>query len=194
MDSLPQFAHSLGLKLKAERLARKLTLEQLADHAEVSKRLLISLEKGEANPSIAVLLKLAQAFDLTLPELFGTNSDLTIRKTGQGQGTTLWKGAKGGTGILVSSTKNPGLVELWQWTLQPGESYSSEAHISGTRELVTVESGTLTLTCGEEGAVLQPQDAASFLGDLSHSYSNRGKTPTRFTLVVSEPIRPLGTL
>ncbi|URQ59728.1 cupin domain-containing protein [Pantoea alhagi] len=37
------------------------------------------------------------------------------------------------------------MIELWRWTLQPGEIFSSAGHPVGTSELFYVKQGALTL-------------------------------------------------
>ncbi|MGH3382731.1 MAG: hypothetical protein ACRDP6_49190 [Actinoallomurus sp.] len=53
----------------------------------------------------------------------------------------LWQGPSGGTGTLLAGSDPRPSVELWRWELRPGERRDSEAHTSGTREIITVESG-----------------------------------------------------
>jgi transcriptional regulator with XRE-family HTH domain len=65
---------SLARKLKDARDAAGLTLEELAQRAEVSKTYLWELEKdeaGEKKPSAEVLLRIANALSVTLADLLG---------------------------------------------------------------------------------------------------------------------------
>ncbi|MBD4633520.1 XRE family transcriptional regulator, partial [Xanthomonas citri pv. citri] len=65
--------------------------------------------------------------------------------TRNGQGAALWTGEAGGKGMLVAGTEPPEVVELWDWTLAPSERHDSEAHSDGTRELLHVQEGTVTV-------------------------------------------------
>lgn len=63
----------------------------------------------------------------------------------------------------------------------------SEAHAPGTRELVQVQKGTITVDAADQSVTLDTGDAVSFPGDEAHSYANtRGKS-ARFSLAVFEP-------
>ena len=65
---------SLARRLREAREAASLTLEELAEQAEVSKTYLWELEKdqaGEKKPSADVLLRIANALSVTLAELLG---------------------------------------------------------------------------------------------------------------------------
>ena len=63
----------------------------------------------------------------------------------------------------------------------------SEAHTTGTQELVQVQEGTLALEIADQSVTLDVGDAVAFPGDVEHSYSNSGAQPARFTLAVFEP-------
>jgi len=78
-------------------------------------------------------------------------------------------------------------MELWDWTMNPGDQHTSSAHVAGTRELIHVLAGTISIEVGEQSVELQVGDSLSFPGDVSHSYANRQDSPARFTLAVYEP-------
>jgi Cupin domain len=65
--------------------------------------------------------------------------------------------------VLVAGTEPPDVTELWEWTLGPGQSHSSEAHAAGTRELLFVLDGQLELRVGEDAEVFAKGDSASVL-------------------------------
>jgi len=60
----------LSNKIRDYRMEKELTQQQLADLVEVSSRTIISLEKGQYNPSVLLAYKLAQIFEVTIEELF----------------------------------------------------------------------------------------------------------------------------
>ena len=96
--------------------------------------------------------------------------------------------AIGGRAVLVAGTEPPDVTELWDWTLGPGESHSSQAHAAGTRELLLVLDGQLEVRAGQHDEVLAKGDSASFAGDLAHGYVNASSAQAaRFALAVFEP-------
>lgn len=54
---------SIGSLLKARRLSLSLTLQELADRAELSAAFLSQAERGKATPSIVSLINIAKALD-----------------------------------------------------------------------------------------------------------------------------------
>jgi transcriptional regulator with XRE-family HTH domain len=59
----------LGRNVRAARLARGLSQEQLAFEAEMTRSYLSDLERGTRNPSVRALGRLAQALGIEPPEL-----------------------------------------------------------------------------------------------------------------------------
>ena len=55
----------------------------------------------------------------------------------------------GSTAVFRIGTDPPDVVELWDWSLQPGDAFDGEAHPVGTVEVLSVLSGTLTLRVGD---------------------------------------------
>ena len=81
----------------------------------------------------------------------------------------------------------PGPLELWSWTLEPGESHISDAHHTDALELVKVRRGTLVLEVGDESAQLKAGHCAWFDASRQHAYRNATTTPVSFALVVFDP-------
>ncbi|MBS1879212.1 MAG: helix-turn-helix transcriptional regulator [Actinobacteria bacterium] len=187
VQSTVTLASAIGLRVKEGRRSRGWTLDQLAEAAGVSRRMIVNVEQGEANPSITTLLSLSDALGVGLPALVEPPEPWQVRVTRTGEGAVLWRGEHGGRAILVAGSGPPHVVELWDWTLGSGDEHASEAHSRGTTELIQVREGTLELLVAGEPIVLEPGDAASFPGDVAHSYSNPGTRQTRFSLAVLEP-------
>src|SRR5947207_2153937 len=181
-------AQTIGGRVRQGRASRSWTLDQLAERSGVSRRMLVSIEQGSANPSIATLLRISDALGIGLPALVNMDRSPGLRVTRAGAAPVLWRGKLGGQAVLVAGTEPPDVTELWDWTLGPGESHSSEAHTAGTRELLLVLDGQLELRVGQHAEVLATGDSASFAGDLAHEYVNAGSAQVaRFALTVFEP-------
>jgi len=150
--------------------------------------MLVSIEQGTANPSIATLLLISDALGIGLPALVELDDQPGLRVNRAGTAPVLWRGKLGGRAVLVAGTEPPDVTELWDWTLGPGESHSSPAHAVGTRELLLVLDGQIELTVSQHADVLATGDSASFAGDLPHGYANSSAAQAaRFALTVFEP-------
>ncbi len=186
-QSAADLASAIGARVKQERQARVWTLDQLAEAAGVSRRMLVSVEQGAVNPSVGTLLKISDALGVGLPALVEPPEPKSVKVTRHGEGATLWSGDAGGRGVLVAGTTPPDVVELWDWTLCPGEQHTSEAHAPGTKELIHVQEGSITVEVADQSVTLGVGDAVTFPGDAAHSYANPHTKPARFSLAVFEP-------
>lgn len=186
-DNAKPLACAIGERVKKERRAKSWTLDQLAAHAGVSRRMVVNVEHGAVNPSVGTLLRLSDALGVGLPALVEPPATAVTRVTRRGDGAVLWTGDHGGLGVLVAGTDPPDIVELWDWTLAPGDRHESEAHAAGTRELLQVLQGAMTVEVDGQAFALGAGDALTFWGDADHAYTNRSDATTRFTLAVYEP-------
>lgn len=180
-------ARAIGLRVRQERRTREWSLDRLAQSAGVSRRMLVNVEQGSVNPSVGTLLRLSDALGVGLPALVQPPEPRPTRITRRGEGATLWSGEQGGRGVLVASSESPDALELWDWTLAPGDRRTSEAHTPGTRELLQVQEGSLTVEVDGAVHALDAGDALAFPGDLPHAYANPHDLPARFSLTVHEP-------
>jgi transcriptional regulator with XRE-family HTH domain len=185
--STADLASAIGARVKRERQSRRWTLDQLAEAAGVSRRMVVNVEQGAANPSVGTLLRISDALGIGLPALVERPEPKPVKVTRAGEGAVLWSGTGGGRGVLVAGTEPPDVAELWDWTLEPGDHHVSEAHAMGTRKLLQVQQGTITVQVADRSTTLAAGDALAFPGDLVHSYANAHTESARFCLAVFEP-------
>ena len=186
-DDAAKLATAIGARVRQERQGRGWTLDQLAAAAAVSRRMVVSVEQGAVNPSVGTLLRLSDALGVGLPALVEPPEPKAVKVTRCGDGAQLWTGAAGGRGVLVAGTTPPDVMELWDWTLGPGDRHTSEAHARGTQELVHVLEGSITVEVDNQVTVLVSGDAIAFPGDVDHAYVNANAERARFALAVFEP-------
>ena len=186
-ESTSALALAIGVRVRQERQSRRWTLDQLAEAAGVSRRMVVNVEQGAANPSVGTLLRISDALGVGLPALVERPQAKPVKVIRHGDGAVLWNSECGGRGVLVAGTGPPDVVELWDWTLGPGDHHLSEAHTPGTKELVQVQQGTVAIEIADQSVILDAGDAVAFCGDVAHSYANPGPQPARFCLAVFEP-------
>jgi transcriptional regulator with XRE-family HTH domain len=186
-ESTEALASAIGARVRQERQSRHWTLDQLSVAAGVSRRSVVNVEQGVANPSVGTLLRISDALGVGLPALVEPPRPTQLKVTRNGEGAALWSSESGGRGVLVAGTEPPDVVELWDWTLGPGDRHTNEAHAAGTRELLQVLRGAITIEVGDRSVSLAVGDAVAFPGDVEHSYANPHSKPARFSLSVFEP-------
>lgn len=180
-------AAEIASRVRAQRAQRRWTLDELAARSTISRRLLVQIEQAEANPSLATLLKLAAGLGVTLTDLVSEPEARPVSVSSAADVTTLWSTPAGSSARLLVSH---GPLELWAWTLMPGDRRVSAPHRPGSRELLTVQAGVVALDVGDDRVDVPAGDSASFDASLSHAYGNAATGTAIFTLVVLEPAAP----
>ncbi|MPY48205.1 helix-turn-helix domain-containing protein [Streptomyces acidicola] len=171
---------ALGRRVQGLRHDRGLTLQQLANTADVSVSMLSSVERGQKAPTITVLARIAEGLRVPLPELVAQSADSrAIVRRAADQDTVH---EPGGWHRTVLSPVVPGVNFEWiRTTLPPGcDASAFPAYAPGSHEFIAVESGTLRLTLGDEALVLDAGDSAYFAADVTHGYANPGPEPCTY--------------
>ena len=166
-----------------KRRALKWSQQDLADRSEVSRRMIGMIEGGESNVSLATLGHIAAAFKLTFSEL--VNDRDADGQDRPDRGIQLWQGGRPGTKVdLLQSFPASRTVELWKWTIAPGDRYQGEPDLPGYREMVYVIRGELTLEREGGVQVLKAGDSLAFPSDRPYAFANTGKGSLSFMLNV----------
>lgn len=173
-------------KFKELRKARGLSLDELSRSSGISKGMLVEIEKGAANPSIAILCKAAAAFGVSVADMVNVSNTSPVKLIESHEIPTLWRGPLGGSATLLAGKAGPDVMELWRWKMQPGETFVSHGHSPGTTELLHVEEGDLLLTVGEHAYQIASGCSAIAKTGESHSYANTSSAEVVFTMSVVE--------
>lgn len=70
----------LGRRIRSLRTAKGWTQQQLGEQADINYKFLGEIERGLQNPSFGVLVKIAGALAVDLPELFRLEQEIPDRK------------------------------------------------------------------------------------------------------------------
>lgn len=173
--------------VRALRLTRGWSLDELSARSRVSKGMVVQIEGARTNPSIGTLCRLANAFGVTVTRLLEPAAERIVRITDAGAAPSLWQGGYGGFSRLLGGVTDPALVELREWQLAPRDAHSSPEHAPGTRELLHVLEGTVTVTVEGDDHAVQTGQTMEFRADRAHAYRNEGATTTRLLMVVVIP-------
>lgn len=67
---MQEAVRAIGSQIRRLRLARNWSQEQLAEQADLAFTYIGNIERGEANPTISVLLRIAEALEVSIGQLF----------------------------------------------------------------------------------------------------------------------------
>jgi transcriptional regulator with XRE-family HTH domain len=174
----------LALNIRQLRQSRGLSQEQLARLSGVPRPTWSNLESGAANPTVAVLAKVAAALQVPVEELISPPKALAKLYPAD----SLPRKRRGGVSIRKLLPDQLQGLELDRMELPPGSQMIGVPHRLGTREYLACESGRVTLVVSGEKYELSPGDVVVFRGDQKHSYSNRGaETAVAYSAVALGP-------
>ena len=176
----------LGPLLHKHRKARRLTLDQLARKSGVSKSMLSQIERGEANPTFAILWNITRALGVDFADLVDLRSTSANRIEVLEPHFTPEIRTRDGLCVLriLNPVHSAGATEWYDLTIQPSGALSSEPHSAGTREHLSVLEGELVVESEGNETILQPGMTARYAADVPHRIANRGKGAARALLVV----------
>jgi transcriptional regulator with XRE-family HTH domain len=172
-DSINQH---LGRRVKDLRTTRNWSLETLANASGVSRSMLSEIEREQANPTLAVTLRIARAFGMSLGELLeipaASSSVTVVRADDRAYHYRSDKFVRIRTLSPLNLEKD---VELYEVQLEPSGALKSASHFEGTREFLTVQKGQVSVQSGDDSELLNAGDSATYRADLPHAIINRGK-------------------
>lgn len=186
MDETDSTNQILQDRVSLLRKKNKLTLDQLAAQSGVSRSMLSQIERGQANPTLAVTFRIAQAFGISIGELVeqaGNSANIDIVHANDPNNFFRTdKECKIRTLSPLHIEKN---VEFYELKIAPSASLKSAAHFEGARELLTVTKGNAKVYSGTTQCSLGVGDSAHYRADLEHSIENIGQNELVCFLVVS---------
>jgi transcriptional regulator with XRE-family HTH domain len=179
------FLSQVGARIRALRTGRSLTVQQLADRAQISRRLLTQIELGQANPSLVTVTRIARQLGTEFTSLLdATTADSPIEVHQAGKHVLVWSSGAGSTAHLLEAAESRS-ADLWLWRLVPGDTYRGQADPARSQELFYVLAGALTLTADGQRAVVPAGASSRLRSDRLYSYSNDGDVPAEFVRTVA---------
>jgi transcriptional regulator with XRE-family HTH domain len=172
----------VGENLRRVRLAQNLSLGQLAAQSGVSKVMLSQIEKGVSNPSVNTVWKIADALQVPYTALLERNVDGGTVISAKDVPAQALDAAQGFLRCYYHHTRERNF-ELFEMTILPGGTQTSQGHGERTEEYTLVVAGTLTVTLDDGEHVLQAGDAIRFHSNKQHSYRNSGSGELRLVIL-----------
>ena len=177
----------LSANVRQLRDARGLTQQQMAKISGLPRATWANLESGSANPTLAVLQRVAAALQVSIEELVAPPR-ASGRLYRRGTLPARMRGEVGVRQLLPDPV--PG-AEISRMEFAPLARLSGIPHTPGTREYLTCESGEIVLVAGGEEWRLGAGDVVSFRGDQRHSYANPNRSiAIGYSVVLLAPMAP----
>ncbi len=177
----------IARKIKAYRLANRMTLKQLANEAGCTDAYLSQLERGLANPSITILKKVASALRMKVVDFFVepeiAENDVVMRE--RERVNINFKEGEAKIQMLVRNIRDKRMQPFYT-TIEPGGgSKGSYSHIG--EEFGIVLQGQLEINLNGAPYRLRKNESFYFSSQTPHSWGNPCKKRTVVIWVVSPP-------
>ena len=176
----------VGTRIRSVRGQRKLTQQQLADLAGIPRATLATVERDDANPSLSVVFKIAEALGMAVDDLVESTRRRVLRiPSGE-----MRRVASGDGAYRAVTVSPPGRFHITQllFTLDPGGQYVGKPHPPGSEEYLHVLAGEIDLEIGGEATRLKGGDSACFHGNVRHVYRNPGVEESRGVVTILEGV------
>lgn len=180
----------LAARLSSYRKLHGLSLEQAATRAGITKSYLSKLERGLSSPTIATLLRLAQAL--------GTSAEQLIAEAGQGDEIVLVKA--GERMPFTRSDEREGYVyeaiavnrsrkAMAPFIMTPPSSVSERPDLASHagEELIFLVSGVMEVIFEDRVIHMEEGDSLYFNASIPHRSRSLGSAPAKALVVVSVP-------
>ena len=178
-----ELTRAVGENIKRIRKTKKLSMERLAAEAGVSRSMLGQIERGEANPSVGIVGKLATALKVPAEVLlenddfvsFAEYRNVDTKPERMDGGKAVWRC----NFPYDESTR----IESYFLDLYISAHYRPELSVPGCLCYATVISGTVSLTAEGQTLQLNERDAMRFAADQPYGFENMTNATARLVLV-----------
>ncbi len=176
----------LGRRVKLERLAKGMTLKQVADGSSMSPTHISEIERGRTSPTVGALLRIAHA--LGRPATYFVEEEqlpsVSVVRKHERPRHVIRDGDKTVAEVDFLTTGIPAgrlrVVELQDFESGPLQTRPHEGE-----EILIVESGELKVTVGGDEYQLGPGDCIQFRASVPHRIEKAGSGDPRVLWVTT---------
>ncbi len=160
-----------------------LTLDRAAALTGVSRSMLAQIEKGEVNPTISVLWRMANGYKISFTSLVENRSDAaSVLRLSDSEPLVEDDGRYLNYPIFPFDESR--LFETYRIVIKAGGALSAQAHLKGAEEYITVFSGRVEIRAGEDSFLLSKGDSIRFAADQPHAYKNAGEDTAELSMII----------
>jgi len=181
----------LGERLRRARLSRRLSIDDTAAAAGLTKGYLSKVERGLNQPSSAVLLRVCAALGLAPGDLLRATTGRDLIRVRER--TAVSFGGVGLTESLLTPAHERRLQVLHSHVAPGGGSGSEQYALPCEVEFVFLVSGQLVLTISQTEVTLDAGDTLTLAAGEAHSFRNPSATVSAQVLWVLVPALPSDT-
>lgn len=173
----------IGNRLRDIRSKRNLSLDEVAKFTGVSKAMLGQIERGQSNPTVSTLWKIATglkvSFSLFIDE---NNEDLKVIYQ-QDINPIIEDNSRMRLYPIFPFDANKGF-EIFTIELDPGCNHVSTPHNDGVEEYIIVTEGQIEIVINNEEFILEKGNSIRFRANKPHTYKNVSEEKAEFQNII----------
>ena len=170
MESPPK----VGQEIHRLRLEHNFTLDQLAAKSGVSKSILSQIERDRSNPTLATIWRITKALESPLENVLSANDDKYRFEKLSRNATPEVTSEDNRFRLRILGTLNTvSSVQWYEFNAEPGAELASESHGKGSLESITLCTGNLTVTVGDDIQTICAGETLRYQTDLPHMLKNK---------------------
>jgi len=176
----------ISINLKRIREEQKFSLDRVAKLTGVSKSMLGQIERGESNPTITTVWKIANGLKVSFTSLL--DESMTDAEIVSKEDVAPMVEDNGRYRLYPFFPYEDGRkFEVYKVEIEKSGYLSAEPHGLGTQEFITVFQGEITVKVGDEEYTVEEGNAIRFKADRAHSYHNSGTVSAKASMVIYYP-------
>jgi transcriptional regulator with XRE-family HTH domain len=181
-------SYSIGDKLRALRLRKKMGLVELGQHTKLSPALLSKIERGKLFPTLPTLLRIAMVFSVGLEFFFTDDSKRHVLAISRHQERLKFPDKANATELAyLFESLDFGAVErklnAYYAEFRRIDPNKIRLHQHAGVEFIYLITGSLGLRVGSADILLEERDSIYFDSNVTHGYWNAGDRRTTAVVV-----------
>ena len=169
--------------VKSIREHKKLTLDAAAAATGVSRSMLAQIEKGEVNPTISVLWKIANGYKVSFTCLIEDRA-AAVSVIRQQNMAPLSEDDGRYLNYPIFPFSETTLFETYRIVMQPGGKLSAQPHLKGAEAFITVFVGAVEIVVSNDRYRLEKGDSIRFCANVPHAYLNPGAEAAELSMLI----------
>ncbi len=169
--------------IKRLRSQHRLTQTELADMAGIPRATLANMEGANSNPSISVVVKVAQALGVTVDDLITKRKSVHVTEVIRKDMPVSYQDDGKFVSTRTSPISSPN-IHINDVSMMPGCHTRGVPHPEGSHELFLCLEGTASIEVDGEEFAVEAGNLIYFHGHLPHCYGNKSLKPVHAVAVV----------
>lgn len=176
-------SNMVASNVKNIREQKKITLNAAAEMTGVSRSMLAQIEKGDVNPTIPILWKIANGLKVSFTSLLEDKSD-ELRVVRNADIIPLIEDSGKYINYPVFSFDTNKLFECYRIVIKADGILNAQPHLKGAEEYITVFAGDIIISVDGEYFQLGKGDSIRFRADVPHGYKNNGGEDAEINMLI----------